>query len=360
MFLLFTVFTNETLEISNINKMNYRYILDRTSKKHTCPSCSKKRFVRYVDIESNKYLSDVVGRCDRENSCGYHYKPKDYFQRHPNQPLNTFFINKTTPPPKTDFIPLSVYQFYNENTHEYHFEKCGFINFLMQVFRNSKYILDYQGTEIPFEVARIITDYKITAANKTWVADGLYDDAVIFWQFDVNQQIRTGKIMRYNAENGKRIKHPVNYINWVHGVYKRQKKVSFNLHQCFFGEHLLMKYPNRKVAIVESEKTACIMSQIKPNLVWLATGGSNGAKWRERSVYKALLNREVILYPDLGQLKKWSEIATMLNSVDGISISVSKLLEFNVTQQEIKNGFDILDYALFNQWNLYQTSDSMI
>ena len=34
--------------------------------------------------ENGEYLGEEVGRCDHESSCGYHYKPKDWFRDHPD------------------------------------------------------------------------------------------------------------------------------------------------------------------------------------------------------------------------------------------------------------------------------------
>lgn len=51
------------------------YIFDKSSKKFVCPSCNKKRFVRFVNTETNNYLEEIYGRCDRESSCGYFVKP---------------------------------------------------------------------------------------------------------------------------------------------------------------------------------------------------------------------------------------------------------------------------------------------
>ena len=48
----------------------------------------------------------------------------------------------------------------------------------------------------------------------------------------------------------------------------------WELSQCLFGEHLLSLYPDRTVALVESEKTAVICAGFIPEYVWLATDQS--------------------------------------------------------------------------------------
>lgn len=54
-----------------------------TKSRYTCPACNSKGvFVRYKD-ERGEYLSNDVGRCNRETKCGYHYKPKQYFADNP-------------------------------------------------------------------------------------------------------------------------------------------------------------------------------------------------------------------------------------------------------------------------------------
>ncbi len=54
----------------------FKYSLDKSSKKFICPSCGKRRFVRYINQITNEYLDEAYGRCDRETSCGYHNNPK--------------------------------------------------------------------------------------------------------------------------------------------------------------------------------------------------------------------------------------------------------------------------------------------
>ena len=65
----------------------HRFILQPyrgVGSRHTCPACHKKRcFSRYIDTEKQVSFPDDVGRCDHEQSCGYHLTPKEYFERNP-------------------------------------------------------------------------------------------------------------------------------------------------------------------------------------------------------------------------------------------------------------------------------------
>lgn len=36
-----------------------------TSSRHICPNCGKKEFVRYVNNETEEYLEEYVGKCNR-------------------------------------------------------------------------------------------------------------------------------------------------------------------------------------------------------------------------------------------------------------------------------------------------------
>src|SRR5215210_7727964 len=56
-------------------KAVHRYILEKSSRKHRCPDCGKKTFVRYVDKETGDYLQEQYGRCDREIRCSYFNPP---------------------------------------------------------------------------------------------------------------------------------------------------------------------------------------------------------------------------------------------------------------------------------------------
>ncbi|NCC74622.1 MAG: hypothetical protein EOM06_14670, partial [Sphingobacteriia bacterium] len=77
----------------------FKFELDRTSKKYTCPGCGNRTFVRYIDTETGELLPEKYGRCDREISCGYFSKPegqsKTIRQHH-------------APPTEVSYIPFEI------------------------------------------------------------------------------------------------------------------------------------------------------------------------------------------------------------------------------------------------------------
>ena len=183
------------------------------------------------------------------------------------------------------------------------------------------------------EADRLCSLYRIGTSRK-------WGGAAVFWQVDCSDRVRTGKIMLYDAATGKRVKHPQPHVCWVH-TEMRQK--DYNLRQCFFGEHLLPLYPDRKVFVVESEKTAVIASHFMPDVLWIATGGKNGC-FNERAV-SALAGRDVVLMPDLGATQEWQTRIPMLDKVCR-SVSVNDILETMATEKQRSQGLDIADFLL--------------
>ena len=63
--------------------MKYRYTLEKyrgIRSRYTCPQCGRKYvFTRYIDTDTNQYISDDVGKYSLLDKCGYHYAPKQYF-----------------------------------------------------------------------------------------------------------------------------------------------------------------------------------------------------------------------------------------------------------------------------------------
>ena len=97
----------------------YRFHLQKykagRNTKQTCPQCGRRKcFVRYVDEEGKIEFPDYVGRCDHEDSCGYHYTPKDFFKDNPELKPNNFEnetwrydkANKPVTPSKAKPVPM--------------------------------------------------------------------------------------------------------------------------------------------------------------------------------------------------------------------------------------------------------------
>ena len=147
---------------------------------------------------------------------------------------------------------------------------------------------------------------------------------VVFWQLDRDKTIRSGKVMAY-GEDGKRKQK----FSWI-----RQKNCE--LKQCYFGEHLIDE-SDLPIAIVESEKTACIMSICNPSYIWLACGSaSNLQSWKCRTIEKF----DVTLFPDQNQYDNWKVIA------EEHKFQISKDCEIWYEKGFIEAKDDIADYYL--------------
>ena len=300
----------------------YRFSLDKRRGRayiHECPECRRREFRRYVDNETMEYIADHVGRCNRQVECGNHYPPRKHFERTKcyNTPATWTKPKKEVERPcgylDIKYVEDSLKRMRWDNT---------FTNWIYQ------FISHYPNRD---EILMTILDkYYLGGSDKM-------KGAVVFWQVDIAGKVRTGKIMQYNPETGKRIKDPNNQykINWVHFHLQREKIIDrdFNLKQCFFGEHLLANYPDATVAVFESEKTAVVASILFPDMVCLASGGLSGLNDEK---CKVLRNRNVIFFPDLKCLSLWEE------KVKAISKTVSFAnYSINIETGKNKNGVTV-------------------
>ncbi|WP_066222959.1 DUF6371 domain-containing protein [Formosa haliotis] len=301
----------------------YKYTLHKKSIKHICPNCGKKRFVKYIDNDTGDYLSSEVGRCDREQNCAYHYPPKQYFSDKKIDAVSYVKTPTIKPEIKFNIIP----SFHNQEAilkSQNHFDKNNFVQFLYSNFEQHK-------------VFNMLKTYCIGTAQNNYFG-------TVFWQIDNLQKIHAGKIINYDKQG-----HRTKYINWVHAIELKQKTIKhFNLNQCLFGLHLLNN-SNKIIAIVESEKTACIMSLIFDKYLWMATGSLKGLNAIK---LKPLKERPIILYPDLGRegpngspFTQWTNKAKELRLL-GFDVQTSDLLEANATANQRLKGLDIADYFI--------------
>jgi hypothetical protein len=330
--------------------------------RYRCPACQHRRktFTLYINTQTNEPLNTTVGKCDREDKCGYHYTPKMWFanegdigSKEQRTRIKDTYQSKSLLLNPCSFIPTGIFRRslsrYTEN-----------------------YLVTYLTNTLGADATRMLIDkYRIGTA-KHWPG------ATVFWQIDAAQQVRAGKVMLYNAQTGKRVKQPFNHIAWAHkllnlrgeellsvagyelsvntnkhatqnsqhatgskhATQNTQPVTNYKLRQCLFGEHLLAGN-TLPVAIVESEKTALIASVLLPDMLWLACGGIGNLSAGNCQVLKG---REVYLYPDLNAYHQWQAKAETL--MHSLTIVVSNYLELHADDNARANGLDIADYLL--------------
>lgn len=314
--------------------------------RHTCPQCSKKgEFTRYID-NSGQYIADYVGKCNRQEKCGYHYPPAQYFTDHPQAQgeqwqQNDLWQTTYTPPPPPKEVTYIALEAMQKSIR--HVVSTNLYRYLVSLFGE-------------VEAKYLASLYHLGASREFRNAGGL---ATAFWQVDELGHIRQCKVMAYDPATGKRLKDDQEAERLKKtGDYRPtapgEAKTTFfgkrlagkdaELKQCFFGAHIISQYPTLPICLVESEKTAIIMAGFKKDCIWIATGGKYGARWTERDVYTCLTGRHVILYPDLGAFAEWQDRAKLLATV-AQSVTVSNLLERSATDDDRARGLDLADFA---------------
>lgn len=278
----------------------YKYSLDSSSKKFVCPRCGKQTFVKYIENANGNYLDDEFGRCDRETNCAFHNPPKNN--------KGGFFVC-CKPKPKPSFHSLEIVEkSFSRN------EENNFIEFLKTLFTED-------------EVKGVRSKYLIGTSKH-------YKGATIFWQIDNFECVHAGKILQYIPETGKRAKSTdgKGLINWVHSLNKTE---DFHLEQCLFGLHLINETNQKTIAIVESEKTAVIMSVFKPEYTWLSTGSKQGFK---QAMLEPIKGYKIIAFPDKSEFEDWNHKAIELNA-KGFKVFVSDWIE----KSDLDSGSDLAD-----------------
>ena len=145
---------------------------------------------------------------------------------------------------------------------------------------------------------------------------GWRDGRVVFWQIDHDGVPRAAKLMKYH-EDGHRDKdaHP----GWIYNQDGCRQVCEPDKHTVLhplFGAHLLKRYPDATVNIVESEKTALIMANfygLNDRQLWLACGG---LKQLQIEAMQPVIDqgRTVWLWPDKDGVSDWQEVADKLGS----------------------------------------------
>lgn len=360
--------------------MNFKYTLSKKGK-FLCPKCRKTSFVKYIDTQTHNYLSDEFGRCDRESECAYHNRPTQgkiaysipyiALTHHSDKAYKLTAVNSSIHyVPKSAILeqlgnscfiaewhlknsklqylsneckrfeadgiataiistvqPIELPSFHELELLEKMYNnkecKCNFIEFLKLHFSDD-------------DVLTATQNYLITGTDRPWKG------SVVFWQIDEHERIRHGKIMQYAPKTGKRVKQNGKaQMSTIRSVLKLE---GFTLKQCLFGLHLTTQNYSKPIGLVESEKTAVMMSLFVPQLIWLATGSKSGFK---SEYLEPIKNRQIIAYPDKGEFQDWEHKAKALNKA-GYKIVLNDTIETNSKYSDCQKGFDLADAYLEN------------
>ena len=343
--------------------MNYRYTLDKSSKKYNCPECGKKRFVLYIDEVAKEFAPLQYGICDRKSSCGYHLAPPietlcyfvsiDSIKEISDK---TFVVEQDS---KEMILPKSVvleqmlkgiyiaayfvdepkYNFNLQcnNLDQKYYSDSGSTKVLEPIKLKPKIIepvyFDFETfkrtlkgyeqntfiqnllkrVQFPFstdEVTKVIEQYRLGTITKGYRAC-----AITFPYIDKADNIRAVQVKQFNEQNNTSATDKLDKVI-LNGLRKDNKSIphwlssyidygtDYGFFNCLFGEHLLSRFPLNPIALVEAPKTA-----IYGTLYFGSPDMPKNLIWL--AVYnessfnfdklKVLEGRDVFVFPDLSK-----------------------------------------------------------
>lgn len=354
---------------SNFSNQPYRYSLEKGSKKHYCPNCNKKTFVRYIDTETGYYLPEQYGRCDRENKCSYHLNPylDGYAKAIWQQEQKVTGVTKVTVPkklffrtqPKPQPTPEPVFFDFETFKQTLQPERYAKNTFIQNLFYRVQFPFEVD------EVTKVIQLYRLGT-----VVNGYRAGANTFPFIDIKGNVRAVQVKQFDEQNhttGTDFLHSIiekhharnnkPLPEWLEAYTRQDKLIS-----CLFGEHLLSKYHSNPVALVEAPKTAVYgtlyfgFPEQPTNLLWLAVYNKSSFSFDK---LKVLQGRFVYVFPDLSKdgntFKEWETKAKEYESrLPGTRFIFSDLLEQLAPERDKSEGNDLADYLIKQDWRLFR------
>ena len=216
--------------------------------------------------------------------------------------------------------------------------------------------------------AGYLTDPQLRRAADRYALGCSKEGGVIFWEIDDQQRVHTGKIMYYQSDCHRDKAHNP---TWVHSLMKDKLPRNYELQHCLFGLHLLSSHPdplmgrgylnvratggaeeknrsgNKGVALVESEKTAVILSEKFPDFIWLSCGGLQMFK---PELLAPLVNHKVVIFPDTDETgeayKQWLAVLQQAQRqyVFKYPLRISRLLENHASLEQKQQKIDLVDF----------------
>lgn len=348
----------------------FQYRFEKGSKKHICPECGAKKFVRYVDSETGEYLPDQYGRCDRSGHYFLNPYKDGYAKLHSKDgrpySVRFKFTAASIPEKPLVYIPIDALQ-----------------ETLIDPVGNS--FFDNLLKRIPYPVSqhdlhRIVELYLLGTIHSKKRKDAYLNGAVTFPYFESIDKVQAIQIVQYDHSNHRKainwldtflrpveangahidfpaIKQKQMPIQWIEDR-REQRKVN-----CFFGAHLAKMYPSHPIVLVESPKSAIIgmlyfgfPEDHHANPIWMATGSKDTFSL-DRA--KILTGRKVIIFPDLSPdgstYKEWDQKAGKYQSTLPWSrFTVSDYFEVTASYHEKNEKLDIADYLIKKDWRVFR------
>ncbi|TCO07029.1 DUF6371 domain-containing protein [Natronoflexus pectinivorans] len=343
----------------------HRYSLEKGSKKHLCPECGKKRFVRFVDNETGDYLPEQYGRCDKGDghyfvnpySDGYAKAIREQERGNRSELPNNWKPQRKKGTPQHETKPVFFdFDTFKQTLQPERYEKNTFIQNL------------FYRVQFPFEVdevTKVIQAYRLGT-----VAIGYRAGANTFPFIDIKGNVRAVQVKQFDKQNhttGTDFLHSIiekhhdrnnkPLPEWLEAYMKQDKRIS-----CLFGEHLLSKYHSNPVALVEAPKTAVYgtlyfgLPKTPESLIWLSVYNKSSFSFDKLKVLK---ERFVYVFPDLSKdgntFKEWETKAKEYESrLPGTRFIFSDLLEQLAPERDKSEGYDLADYLIKQDWRLFR------
>lgn len=308
-----------------MHKKKYKYHLDKTVKKFICPACRQKRFVRYIDHDTGAYMPDEYGRCDRQESCGYHRWPiPERTETRAKNPTRRPAQSFKPEAKERQYVPPEILPRFAAD-----YSDNSFITGLIKYFPVDK-------------VRQAIELYCI----------GTYKQYCLFPYIDQKGRIHAIQAKLFDDElhttrGGNQWLHSLIKERWTEVYNQSPRKV-----ETLFGAHLLKQYPEHSPTVVESTKAAIVAALYyglpdERKTLWLAAGSLS---WLKLERLKCLAGRQVVLMPDESPGDKayyqWRKVAQQHDEQYGGETLTVGLPGIDATEEGKAAGVDVADLIL--------------
>ena len=167
------------------------------------------------------------------------------------------------------------------------------------------------------------------------------DDYTVFPNIDRQGRVCNLKIQHYDTDPASsRFCHNNQDTYWLGSIWSKAGRLHEDAvfrSSCLFGEHLLPRYPESMVVLVESPKNALFGALAFQQMTWIAAGNRGMLK---REVLEPLRGRDVIVIPDCDAVVEWTQ--TLQGMKDLANFIVSDFCKRIAPDGQPK--YDIADY----------------